>query len=103
MRLKFPRGAVGAGLLIATFLMAGPAAADPERLWRAACTSDALVHCPVPALSGDRDRVADCMIHKLDKLSNGCRAVINAALAENDPAPVRANLSGRPQRALAVR
>ena len=103
MRRKFPRGAAAAALLFAALSVAGPALADDENLWRAACTRDAVVHCTMPALSGDRDGVASCMIHKLAQLSSGCRAVINAALAENDPAPVHPGASDRSQRVLAVR
>jgi hypothetical protein len=82
--------------LAASLALAGPAAADGlEAQWRAACTRDALVHCSLRALAGDRDGVRDCLIAKLPKISRPCRGVINAALAERGPMSARPGVEGR--------
>jgi hypothetical protein len=88
-------------VLAGSLVLAGSASAESlESQWRTACTRDALTHCSLQALSGDRDGVRDCLIAKLPKISSACRGVINAALADSSPMPTRAD--GR-QRDLSVR
>jgi hypothetical protein len=81
---------IALALAAASISLASPAAADSlESQWRAACTRDALMHCSLQALSGDRDGVRDCLVQKIDRISGGCRAVINAAVADRGPMSVR--------------
>jgi hypothetical protein len=90
MRLTQPHRLIALALTVASLALASPAVADSlESQWRAACTRDAVVHCSLQALSGDRDGVRDCLVAKLQKISSGCRAVINAAVAEREPMSVR--------------
>ena len=82
------RGVAALAILVASIADVGPAAADNwEREGRAACTRDAFVHCPLQALAGDHAHVRDCLIAKLGRLSDACRSVINAALAEGGQSP----------------
>jgi hypothetical protein len=69
----------GVAVTVAFAAVAGPAAETGEREWRAACTRDAIIHCTLPALAGDRLGVRDCMMRKLSRLSKKCRVVIDAA------------------------
>ena len=89
--------------LAGSLALAGSASAGSlESQWRAACTHDALTHCTVKALAGDRDGVRDCLIAKLPKISSACRGVINAAVADRGPMSVRPG-GDSPQRDLTVR
>ena len=89
--------------LAGSFVLVGSAQASSlESQWRAACTHDALTHCTVKALAGDRDGVRDCLIAKLPKISSACRGVINAAVADRDPMSARPGVDSR-QRDVAVR
>jgi hypothetical protein len=77
------RTQVAAVLLIVTIgALGGPALArsPDERKWRKACTADAFSHCPLQALAADRDGVRDCLVRKIDKLSDVCATVIRDAL-----------------------
>jgi hypothetical protein len=75
-------------LLVAGTVHVGAATADSwEKQGRASCTRDAFVHCPLQALAGDHAHVRDCLIAKLGRLSDACRSVINAALAERGQRP----------------
>jgi hypothetical protein len=81
------RGVVALAL-VASIADAGAATADNwERQGRAACTRDAFVHCPLQALAGNHAHVRDCLIARLGRLSDACRTVINAALAEGVQRP----------------
>jgi hypothetical protein len=102
MRPTLRHKMIALAALAGSLVFASSAAADSlESQWRAACTRDALMHCSLQALSGDRDGVRDCLIAKLPKISSACRGVINAAVAETGP------LSPRPgesrQRDLSIR
>ena len=102
MRPTFRHKMIALAALAGSLALAGSAAADSlENQWRAACTRDAVVHCSLQALSGDRDGVRDCLIAKLQKISSACRGVINAALAESGPVSPRPGESR--QRDLSVR
>jgi len=61
--------------------LTGPSfAQDPdERSWRKACTHDAFSLCPLQAVVADRAGVRDCLLQKLDKVSDACVTVIRAA------------------------
>jgi hypothetical protein len=96
MRITSQPSMFALAALVASLALTGPAAAGGlEAQWRAACTRDALVHCSLRALAGDRDGVRDCLVAKLPKLSSGCRGVINAALAERGPMSARPVVEGR--------
>ena len=56
--------------------------ADTEATWRAACKHDALAHCTLSALAGDRAHVKACLLRNLDKISEPCRDVIRIARAQ---------------------
>ena len=103
MRTTFHHKMFPLAACAASLALAGPATADSlENQWRAACTRDALVHCSMQALTGDRDGVRDCLVAKLPKISSTCRGVINAALADSSPVSPRPGADGR-QRDLIVR
>ena len=75
-----------AAILTFAVAIAGPAvlsAADAgaEAHWRLACTADAVALCPAPTFAGDRRGVQDCLTQRLARLSEACRAVVNAATA----------------------
>jgi hypothetical protein len=73
---------VTAALAIAALsAVAGPvfARSEQEKVWRKACTADAFSLCTVQALSANRNGVRDCLLRKIDKVSDGCVAVIRAA------------------------
>jgi hypothetical protein len=103
MRQTFRHKMTALAVLSASLVLAGSASAGSlESQWRAACTRDALTHCSLKAISGDRDGVRDCLIAKLPKISSACRGVINAALADSSPMPPRSGAEGR-QRDLSIR
>ena len=103
MRSTFHHTMFALAALTASLALAGSASAGSlESQWRAACTRDAVTHCTLPALSGDRDGVRDCLIAKLAKISSACRGVINAAVADRDPMSARPGVDSR-QRDVAVR
>ena len=103
MRKFLQRTIPGLAALTVGLALVGPAAADSlEHQWRTACTRDALRHCMLQALSGDRDGVRDCLVAKLPRLSSACRGVINAAWAKRGPTPPPPNPQGS-QRELLVR
>jgi hypothetical protein len=82
---------VSAMVLVMTIgSLTGPAfAQDPdERSWRKACTHDAFSLCPLQAVVADRAGVRDCLLQKLDKVSDACVAVIKAALQQQRAARV---------------
>jgi len=68
-------------LIISLSAIAGPSlAANPnEKKWRKACTADAFAQCPLQALTGNRNGVRDCLLKRMDKLSEPCVAVIHEA------------------------
>jgi hypothetical protein len=77
LRLK-----VTAALAIAALsAIASPvfARSEQEKVWRKACTADAFSLCTIQALSANRNGVRDCLLKKIDKVSDGCVAVIRAA------------------------
>jgi hypothetical protein len=101
MRPTLRHKLIALAALAGSLLFAGVAQADSlETQWRAACTRDALTHCSLQALSGNRDGVRDCLIAKLPKISSACRGVINATEADSGPTPVRPDAH---QRVLTVR
>ena len=51
-----------------------------EKMWRKACTADAFSLCPLQSVTGNRNGVRDCLLRKLDKVSDPCVGVIRAAL-----------------------
>jgi len=71
----------GVVLVLALVALAGPSLArsPQERVWRKACTADAFSLCPLQAITGNRNGVRDCLLKKLDKVSDTCVAVIRAA------------------------
>jgi hypothetical protein len=85
MRTDIRLSMLALGFLILCVCGTGGAAADSqtEQQWRAACTRDAFAHCPFQSLTGNRASVRDCMVRNLDKVSDACRTVINAARAQN--------------------
>jgi hypothetical protein len=103
MQPMFRHKTIAFAALAGSLVLAGSASAGSlENQWRAACTRDALTHCTLPALSGNRDGVRDCLIAKLQKISSACRGVINAAVADSSPMSPRPGADGR-QRDLTVR
>jgi hypothetical protein len=71
-----------AALIVVGFgALAGPSFAESpnERKWRKACQADAFSLCPLQALSGNRAGVRDCLLRKIDRVSDPCAAVIKAA------------------------
>jgi hypothetical protein len=94
---------IALAMLAGSLVLAGSASAGSlESQWRAACTHDALTHCTVKALAGDRDGVRDCLVAKLPKISSACRGVINAAMADSAPMSPRPGADGR-QHDVAIR
>ncbi len=81
-------------LAAAFVLLATGQAVAGEGQWRAACTHDALAHCTGQAFRRDRAGVKQCLVAKIDRLSDACRTVIIAALADTSgaysPAPDKA-------------
>jgi hypothetical protein len=75
---------VGAVVFMLNALAGSVLAADPatEARWSAACRGDAFKHCTLQALSVDRAGVRDCLIRRIDKISEACRNVIRAAQAQ---------------------
>ena len=97
MRRTFQHKMLALVALAGSLVLAGTASAGSlESQWRAACTKDALTHCSLQALSGNRDGVRDCLIAKLPKISSACRGVINDAMADRGPMSMRPGPDGRP-------
>jgi hypothetical protein len=76
-----------AALVLALGVAPGLAAAQSSTnpAWRAACRRDALTLCRLQAIAYNVPGVRDCLIRNLDKVSDPCRAVIKAALAQHNP------------------
>jgi len=73
---------VTAVLMVVLFgALAGPSLArnPEEKKWRKACAADAFSLCTLQAFAGDRAGVQECLLRKLDKVSDTCVAVIKAA------------------------
>jgi hypothetical protein len=79
MRLRLRIAAAIA--ILAVGALAGPSLArsPDERKQRKACTTDAFTLCPLQALTGNRNGVRDCLLKRMDKLSEPCVAVIHEA------------------------
>jgi hypothetical protein len=76
--------AAGAGLIVLGVVAGTACAADraTEAKWSHACRGDAFKHCTLQALAIDRAGVRDCLIRKIDKISEACRQVIRDAQSQ---------------------